>query len=218
MFVAFVVAVFTVVLLCSTGSVSAVSLGQEGLVSLPVGTQRYPTHWVEFAMDPDSPRPLPTVHTREFIPAGTTMNWPEMATQTIAPPSPKLRIYESIKFMEPPKLSVITEGLTHRSPLLAGAPFIASPTESPITSLIAASTPTASPTTGVSAVNGPGSVTTGYAVISAAYAPSDTACTGRLTSGYAYVLGVCIPGVSSNGAIGYMFTADVRFIHFFFPW
>ena len=41
----------------------------------------------------------------------------------------------------------VTEGLTHRSPLLAGVPFVASPTESPITPPIAASTPTASPTT-----------------------------------------------------------------------
>ena len=67
--------------------------------------------------------------------------------------------------------------------------------------------PTASPTTGVSVVSGPGSVTTGYAVLNVNYAASDTTCTGKFTSGSAYILGVCIPaGGSSTG--GYKYTAD----------
>ena len=181
-------------MVCSTVSVTALSLRQEGLASLPVGTQRPSTHWVEFATDPDSPRPFPTVHTTqsEFIPPRPTMNWLEMATQTVTPPPPQLPIFEPFKIMEPPNLAVVTG-------------------DSSLRSLQQVASPTASPTTGVSVVSGPGSVTTGYAVISVAYAASDTACTGKFTYGFAYVLGVCV----SSGTGGLIFTADVRFAYLF---
>ena len=58
----------------------------------------------------------------------------------------------------------------------------------------------------------PGSVTTGYAVVSILFAASDTQCTGQsFTSGQAYVLGICITGYATTGSTsGMMFTSDVR--------
>ena len=56
-----------------------------------------------------------------------------------------------------------------------------------------AASPTAAPTSGI--------VTTGYAVVSATFASTDTTCTAGVVSGTAYRLGVCIPSYDTSTAL-----------------
>ena len=50
-------------------------------------------------------------------------------------------------------------------------------------------------------------ITSGWAVVSANFAPTDTTCSAAATGGTVYALGTCIPSGTNNG---FILTADVR--------